>query len=192
MIVPPIQERSAGVIPYRLSPGGEPIYLLIHSARVRCPRARWEFPKGGIEPGEGARQAAAREFREETGLVSWRFRDGFERSLCYTYVRGGRPRRKTVTYFVAEVHDDTTLSRSLEHAEDPDGRWYVWGPAQRIAAYLCHAHTRALLAAADAWLRGTFPDVGGRGSRRAPVSDDGDATRSAAPRVAEMVLAEER
>ena len=55
-------ERSAGVIPYRAGDDQEPLYLILHSATVRNPRAKWEFPKGGVESGESTRQAAAREF----------------------------------------------------------------------------------------------------------------------------------
>jgi len=51
-----IHEHSAGVIPFRRPEGSAlfPLYLVIHSATVRNPLARWEFPKGGIEPGESA------------------------------------------------------------------------------------------------------------------------------------------
>jgi bis(5'-nucleosidyl)-tetraphosphatase len=99
-----VQERSAGVVAFlnECDPVNRP-YLLIHSARVRNPRARWEFPKGGIDWGETPRQAAAREFVEETGLRYWRFRDGFEWSITYTYFRQGLTRTKTVIYFIAEV-----------------------------------------------------------------------------------------
>jgi len=77
-----IHERSAGVIPYRLEDGDRVLlYLILHSATVRNPRAKWEFPKGGVEANETARQTAAREFQEETGLSDWSFREGFERSL---------------------------------------------------------------------------------------------------------------
>ena len=62
-------ERSAGVIPYRWGDDRVPLYLILHSATVRNPRAKWEFPKGGVEAGESTRQAAAREFHEETGLA---------------------------------------------------------------------------------------------------------------------------
>jgi predicted NUDIX family NTP pyrophosphohydrolase len=31
--------------------------------------AAWSFPKGGLEPGEDALQAAVREFQEETGIA---------------------------------------------------------------------------------------------------------------------------
>ena len=49
-----IHEHSAGVIPFRPPEGSPlvPLYLVIHSATVRNPLARWEFPKGGIEPGD--------------------------------------------------------------------------------------------------------------------------------------------
>src|SRR6476661_5497901 len=111
-------ERSAGVIPYRKNGEQAPLYLILHSATVRNPRAKWEFPKGGIEQGETPQQTAAREFHEETGIQAWAFRDGFERSLSYTYVRRGRKVLKTVTYFVAEVREGSALTRSFEHVED--------------------------------------------------------------------------
>lgn len=57
-------ERSAGVIPYHRGEGRAYTYLVLHSATVRNPRAKWEFPKGGVEAGETPRQAAGREFQE--------------------------------------------------------------------------------------------------------------------------------
>src|SRR5437764_12830758 len=98
-----IHERSAGVIPYRVGGDRTLSYLVLHSATVRNPRAKWEFPKGGIEAAETPRQAAAREFVEETSLTSWAFREGFEQCLSYTYIRRGRKVLKTVTYYIVEV-----------------------------------------------------------------------------------------
>src|SRR3954468_13615217 len=95
-------ERSAGVIPYRVGGDRTLTYLVLHSATVRNPRAKWEFPKGGMEAGETFRETAMREFQEETGLIHWSIREGFERSLSYTYVRRGRKVVKTVTYYLAE------------------------------------------------------------------------------------------
>jgi 8-oxo-dGTP pyrophosphatase MutT (NUDIX family) len=147
-------ENSAGVIPYRVTGAQTLSYLVLHSATVRNPRARWEFPKGGMEERETPRDTAGREFREETSLQDWAFRDGFERSLSYTYVRRGRKVLKTVTYYVVEVLDSSTLARSAEHVEDPSGRWYRWGSFDEISSMLYHAKIRQLFKEADDWLRG--------------------------------------
>jgi bis(5'-nucleosidyl)-tetraphosphatase len=146
-------ERSAGMIPYRWGDDQEPSYLVLHSATVRNPRAKWEFPKGGVEPGESIQQAAAREFREETALVDWSFREGFERTLSYTYIRRGRKIVKTVTYYLVEVRDPTPLARSPEHMEDPSGNWYRWGTFEQISVLLYHTKIRQVFAEAEAWLR---------------------------------------
>jgi 8-oxo-dGTP pyrophosphatase MutT (NUDIX family) len=149
----PFLEHSAGVIPFRIEADGSLSFLILHSATVRNPRARWEFPKGGMEPGETSRQTAAREFQEETSLSEWGFRDGFERSLSYTYVRRGRKVLKTVVYYVVEVYDSSDLARSSEHAEDPHGQWYRWGSFAEISTLLYHAKIRQLFSEAENWIR---------------------------------------
>jgi 8-oxo-dGTP pyrophosphatase MutT (NUDIX family) len=148
-----IHERSAGVIPYRVDEGQRPQYLVLHSATVRNPRAKWEFPKGGMEPGETPRSTAAREFTEETGLTDWSFREGFERTLSYTYIRRGRKVIKTVIYYLAEVRSDSALTRSAEHVEDPFGHWCFWGSFEQITKLLYHSKIRQVFTEADAWLR---------------------------------------
>ena len=161
-----IQERSAGVIPYHWvgEPGAarRPQYLALHSATVRNPRARWEFPKGGIEAEETPQQTAAREFLEETSLTNWSFIEGFERSLCYTYIRKGCKVLKTVTYYVVEVHDPSELACSAEHVPDPTGHWHHWGDFESISRLLYHAKIRQLFTEADAFIRdgSTKPEDG--------------------------------
>ena len=147
-----IHEHSAGVIPFRRLSDGARHYLVLHSATVRNPRAKWEFPKGGMEAGETTRETAAREFQEETGLVDWGFRDGFERSLTYTYVRRGRKVLKTVTYYLVEVGGDAAPIQSSEHAQDASGQWYRWGSFDEITRLLYHAKIRQVFAEADRWL----------------------------------------
>ncbi len=149
-----IHENSAGVIPYRRSGDREPLFLVLHSATVRNPRAKWEFPKGGMEVGETTRDTAAREFLEETGLVDWAFRDGFERSLTYTYVRRGRKVLKTVTYYLVEILNDAEPVQSFEHVDDPNGRWFRWGSFEEISRLLYHAKIRQVFVEAERWLRG--------------------------------------
>jgi 8-oxo-dGTP pyrophosphatase MutT (NUDIX family) len=149
-----IHERSAGVIPFRFEGDQGPFYLVLYSATVRNPRAKWEFPKGGMEPGETARETAAREFHEETSLTEWSFREGFERNLSYTYIRRGRKVIKTVSYFIAEVRDASPLTRSAEHVEDPFGHWCSWGSFDQVSRLLYHSKIRQVFAEADAWLAG--------------------------------------
>ena len=150
-----IHERSAGVIPYRRGDDQVPLYLILHSATVRNPRAKWEFPKGGVEAGESTRQAAAREFHEETSLVDWSFRDGFERTLSYTYIRRGRKVVKTVTYYIVEVRDPNaaglfrrTRRRSVRAAG------IAGALSNEISQLLYHTKIRQVFAEADAWLKG--------------------------------------
>ncbi len=149
-----LHENSAGVIPYRAAEGGARLYLVLHSATVRNPRAKWEFPKGGMEVGESTRDTAAREFSEETGLPDWSFREGFERSLTYTYVRRGRKVLKTVTYYLVEVRSDAPPIPSSEHVEDGAGQWCRWGTFDEITRLLYHAKIRQVFAEADRWLDG--------------------------------------
>ena len=147
-----IHENSAGVIPFRRDEQRGRLYLVLHSATVRNPRAKWEFPKGGMEAGETTRDTAAREFQEETGLVDWSFRDDFERSLTYTYVRRGRKVLKTVTYYLVEVTSDALPVQSIEHVEDHTGHWFRWGTFDEITRLLYHAKIRQVFAEADRWI----------------------------------------
>lgn len=145
-------ERSAGVIPFHRGGDRNYTFLVLHSATVRNPRAKWEFPKGGVEAGETPRQAAGREFQEETSLPEWNFRDGFERSLSYTYIRRGRKVVKTVTYFVVDVREPIEPTQSAEHMEDPHGHWYHWGTFDEINRLLYHTKIRQVFAEAKAWI----------------------------------------
>ncbi len=47
---------------------GKSRYMLIRQFRFAAGSWLWEFPAGGIDPGENLRQAAARELTEECGL----------------------------------------------------------------------------------------------------------------------------
>lgn len=146
-------ERSAGVIPFHRGEGWTYKFLVLHSATVRNPRAKWEFPKGGVEVGETPHQAAGREFQEETGLPVWNYRDGFERSLSYTYIRRGRKVIKTVTYYLVDVQEPIQPTRSEEHAEDSHGHWFHWGTFEEINRLLYHTKIRQVFAEAVAWIQ---------------------------------------
>jgi ADP-ribose pyrophosphatase YjhB (NUDIX family) len=58
-----VREPTAGGVIFRRGKGGQVEILLIADSK-----GRWTIPKGHIEEGESARQAAEREITEETGL----------------------------------------------------------------------------------------------------------------------------
>jgi 8-oxo-dGTP pyrophosphatase MutT (NUDIX family) len=155
-----VQEFSAGVIPFRRDEEGVLRYLLLHSATVRNPRARWEFPKGGREAGESARQTAAREFLEETGLSDWSFVEDFERSLSYSFIRRSRKVLKTVTYYLVHVYGPGEPVCSAEHVPDPLGHWHHWGTFDEVNRLLYHTKIRQLFAEAHEWIQSHIPSDG--------------------------------
>ncbi|MFJ8752239.1 NUDIX hydrolase [Streptomyces sp. NPDC102441] len=61
------QWNQEGVVVVPVGPGG---YALVTSYRYPVHAASLEFPRGGVEGDEGLAAAAARELREETGLIS--------------------------------------------------------------------------------------------------------------------------
>lgn len=59
-----VREPTAGGIVFRPSKDGKDIEILL----IQDSKGRWTIPKGHIEPGENAKQAAIREIGEEAGL----------------------------------------------------------------------------------------------------------------------------
>lgn len=59
-----VREPTAGGIVFRFTPDQKDIEILL----IQDSKNRWTIPKGHIEPGETAKQAAIREIGEEAGL----------------------------------------------------------------------------------------------------------------------------
>jgi len=64
------QPRSAGILLYRESNGATEVLLIRPGGPYWKNRdtGAWMIPKGGVEAGETAAEAAIREFEEETGM----------------------------------------------------------------------------------------------------------------------------
>lgn len=102
---------SAGVVVVRRFDGAWR-YLLLRSFQY------WDFPKGGVEPGEAPLAAAVRETLEEAGLSGLAFHWGEDFIETEPYSRG-----KVARYYLAEsaagevvLHPSPMLGRP-EHEE---------------------------------------------------------------------------
>jgi 8-oxo-dGTP pyrophosphatase MutT (NUDIX family) len=118
-----IPRRAAGAVVFRRT--GEGVRLLV----LRAYR-NWDFPKGMIEPGEQALQAARREAAEETGLQDLDFPYGEAYSETLPYAGG-----KVARYYLAETREATIelpVSAELGRPEHHEWRWVSFEEAQRL------------------------------------------------------------
>jgi bis(5'-nucleosidyl)-tetraphosphatase len=134
-----IREFSAGIIPFH-EEKGERKYLILLSNLAQ--KEFWEFPKGLIEKGERAQQAAEREFEEEAGITDWELIPEFKKVLKYFYRRRGQLVNKSVTYFLGRVNS-TRVTISSE-AKD-----YAWVTLKQAEEKIKHNSVRRLLKEAD-------------------------------------------
>jgi DNA polymerase len=106
-------EYSAGAVVHSVRKGERLFLFLVKDD------GRLDLPKGKIEKGESAEEAATREIREESGLAV-RFDRHFRNGVNYWYTRKGERVKKHVTMFLAEVGSEEKVRISFEH------RSYEW------------------------------------------------------------------
>ncbi|MBW1605276.1 bis(5'-nucleosyl)-tetraphosphatase [Lactobacillus sp. Sy-1] len=131
-------ELDGGAIIYRVV-NGQPEYLLLKSATSDF----WGFPKGHIEGTESYEEAAVREAKEETNLTI-QLDTGFNHNLDYDMNNGNH---KTVKFFVAEVPDDSAITRQEVEISN-----YGWFAYQAARDRLTYDNLRELLDAAEKYL----------------------------------------
>ena len=139
-----MREFSSGIVVYRAY-GKKPRYLILHYEE-----GHWDLPKGHIEKGERALQAAFRETHEETGIPesALELREKFKEEISYTYKwkKEKEPRFKKVTFFLAKLAKRTKVKLSYEHI---GYKWLAYSDAKKQLTY---ENARKLLSKANAFL----------------------------------------
>ena len=120
------RETSAGGVVYRVE-AGTPLFLLIRDSY-----ANWGFPKGHLEPGERAADAALREVREETGLRDLAVRGTIDTIDWYFRFRG-RLIHKVCHFFLMETTQADTAPQRAEGITAC--RWVAYAEATEAISY---------------------------------------------------------
>ena len=120
------EEHSAGGVVFRVD-AGQPLFLLIRDSYQN-----WGFPKGHIEQGEQADQAARREVAEETGLTDLVVRAPIETIDWYFRFRG-QLIHKSCQFFLMESLEATTSPQRNEGITAC--RWIAFDEAEALISY---------------------------------------------------------
>jgi len=116
---------SAGVVVV-LKESGEWKFLFLRAYR------NWDFPKGELEPGEDALQAAKREVLEETGISDLIFNWGVEYKETEPYLSG----KKIARYYLAETRQSRvtfSINPELGQPEHHEYRWLNYAEIKKLA-----------------------------------------------------------
>ena len=121
-----VSETSAGGVVYRRVDDGYAVLLIKDSYK------NWGFPKGHVEPGEDAEQAAVREIGEETGLTSLAKR-AFIRDIDWFFRFRGKLIHKTCHFFLFESAEGEATPQRDEGITAV--RWLALEPALKAVSY---------------------------------------------------------
>jgi 8-oxo-dGTP pyrophosphatase MutT (NUDIX family) len=136
----PRLEISAGGVVVRHGAGGARVLLIRDSYR------NWGFPKGHLEAGETAAEAALREVREETGLGDLSLVGAID-TIEWEFRFRGRLVHKTCHFFLMETRHARTRPQ-----RDEGITACRWLPLDEAVAAISYANARAVLEQARAML----------------------------------------
>lgn len=123
---PRVVERSAGGLVIRQAEGDVRVLL------IRDPYRKWGLPKGHLEEGEGPKDAALREVREETGLEDLSLRSDLG-EIDWTFRKAGRVVHKFCRFFLMESRTEETVPEVAEGITEC--RWLTGEEALRAISY---------------------------------------------------------
>ena len=131
-----VEETSAGGLVVDRRAGDAPRAALIGRTDRRG-RLLWSLPKGHVEAGETAEDAAVREVAEETGITGTVLAP--LGTIDFWFVAEGRRIHKTVHHFLL-------LAESGElSAEDVEVEQVEWVPLDQLGGRLAYADERRLV-----------------------------------------------
>lgn len=121
----------------RTSPADEPKAALI-GRRDRRGRMIWSLPKGHLEEGESAEEAAIREVREETGLVGAVVAP--LGTIDFWFMAEQRRIHKTVHHYLMQCTGGELTADDVEVDE------VLWVPLSEVVGRLSYKDERGLIA----------------------------------------------
>lgn len=128
-----IDEKSAGGLVLKGLPSNPKILMI--QVKNLIGEIVWTFPKGHLEPGESALQAALREVEEETGwrckLNPCRKKKYFEQAR-YQFYRGTKLVNKVVTWYTMSPQEKTGEKDTEEVCKV---RWVSLEKAKELVKY---------------------------------------------------------
>ncbi len=133
--IPPSEETSAGGLVVDRS--AQPNRAALIGRLDRRGRLMWSLPKGHLEPGETAEQAAMREVQEETGIEGRIIAP--LGAIDFWFVADGRRIHKTVHHFLLEKVGGEISD------EDPEVVEVEWVDLAEVGQRLAYADERRLL-----------------------------------------------
>ena len=130
-----VEETSAGGL--ILDRSGSPNAAL-NARRDRRGRLIWSLPKGHLEKGETAEDAALREVHEETGILGRVLAP--LGTIDFWFMAENHKIHKTVHHFLMEAQGGELSDADIEVVE------VAWVPLDEVSARLRYADERKLLA----------------------------------------------
>lgn len=140
-----VDEFSAGGLVVDL--GGDTPRGAIIGRTDRQGRLLWSLPKGHIEPGETAEQAAVREVAEETGIIGVILAE--LGTIEFWFVAEGRRVHKTVRHYLLRATGGSLSDADIEVSE------VAWVPLSDLRAQLAYPDEQGLVDAAGRLLAET-------------------------------------
>ncbi|MBK6873937.1 MAG: NUDIX hydrolase [Kineosporiaceae bacterium] len=143
--LPTVQETSAGGLVVAVTEN--PMKAAVIARLNRAGRVEWCLPKGHLESGETAEEAAVREIAEETGIIG-RVVASLG-TIDYWFAAEGRRVHKRVHHYLLEA---TGGALSLDGDPDQEAVEVAWVALDDLATLLAFPNERRIAREATAFL----------------------------------------